>query len=91
MYIIPAGLADEGAHIFRQPGINGNEAMRHGVGKLQAVGVEGLTLYEAPAAAVESSLRGDSRDNCCGPGSDESVRYEALLGAGCIQRTSPGR
>ena len=53
MYIIPAGLTDEGVHIFRQPGINGNEAMCHGVGKLQAVGVEGLTLYEAPAAAVE--------------------------------------
>lgn len=53
MYIIPAGLTDEGAHIFRQPGINGNEAMRHGVGKLQAVGVEGLTLYEASTAAVE--------------------------------------
>ena len=53
MYIIPAGLTDEGVHIFRQPGINGNEAMCHGVGKLQTVGVEGLTLYEAPAAAVE--------------------------------------
>lgn len=53
MYIIPAGLTDEVVHIFRQPGINGDEAMCHGVGKLQAVGVEGLALYEASAAAVE--------------------------------------
>lgn len=53
MYIIPTSLTDESVHIFGQSGINGNEAMAHGVGKLQAVGVKGLALYEAPAAAVE--------------------------------------
>ena len=52
MYIIPAGLTDEGVHIFRQLGINGNEAMRHGVGKLQAVGVKRLALHEAARTAV---------------------------------------
>ena len=53
MYIIPAGPTDEGVHIFRQPGINGNEAMCHGVGKLQAVGVKGLTLHELAGTAVK--------------------------------------
>ena len=51
--IIPAGPLDEGVHIFRQPGINGDEAMAHGVGELEAVGVQGLAADEAARTAVE--------------------------------------
>ena len=53
VYIIPAGPTDEGVHIFRQPGINGDEAMAHGVGELDAVGVQGLAADEAARTAVE--------------------------------------
>lgn len=53
MYIIPAGPLDEGVHIFRQPGINGDEAVRHGMNELDAVGVQGLAADEAARTAVE--------------------------------------